>query len=210
MASKPKAKLIAEVLASRADEIIGRVGAGDDLADLARNYGIWPYHVRKFFSGMPEYVERFRDAVEAGEKLRAKSKRGRGGDQREASPTHAEIIKRHEDDILEMIRGGMLVLEVAQLLEVQRAAITRHFSSTEDLKARYQEALNDEGADAMAERAVMATVRPAFNLVEAKMAELQATRLSWLAGQRNPRYSPKQDLNLNGALTHNVTIDIAP
>lgn len=210
MASKPTRKLIVEVLTDRAEEILCRIAAGDELDDLGREYGIWPFHIRKFYAGSPEFRELYREALDSYEKMRAEARGGRGGDQTRLPETHEDIVARNEDAILGMLTDGYLVLEVAQYLEVQRAAITRYFRATEERKARYEAALNEEGADAMAERAVMAGNKPALDLVDAKMAELRSTRLAWLAGQRNAKYSPRQNIDLKGSMTHNVSIDIAP
>lgn len=207
MAAKPKQKLIAQVLTERAEEILLRISAGDDLEDLGREYGIWPLHIRKFYSGMPEFREDYREAMEYGELLRTEA---RGSGRKVHDESQAEIVARNQEAILDMLNDGFMVLEVAQFLEVHRTGITRHFRANDELKARYEAALNDEGADAMAERAVLAATKPAFDLTDAKMSELKSTRLAWLAGQRNPKYSPRQNIDLKGQVAHSIVIDIAP
>lgn len=210
MASKPNRKLIVEVLTERAEEILCRIAAGDELEDLGREYGIWPFHVRKFYAGSLEFRELYREALESYELMRADARGSRGGDQMHLEETQEEVVARNEQAILDMLTEGLLVLEIAQRLEVQRAAITKYFRADDERRARYEAAMNDDGADAMAERSVLAGTKPALDLVDAKMAELRSNRLAWLAGQRNAKYSPRQNIDLNGSLTHNVSIDIAP
>lgn len=208
MASNPKAKQIAQVLTDKAAEVFASLRRGEKLDDIGRPMGIYPFHITKFYANSPELRDAFRDALATGEKMRepakAKDKKKRANGER------AALIARNVDQIIEMIQGGALVSEVAELFEISRSGISEYMRSNGDeLAARYEAALN-EGGHALAEKSVAVTLRPIFDLTDAKTAELQARQLSWLASKRNSLYSDKQQIDLNHKVQGTVSISINP
>lgn len=208
MASNPKSKQIAQVLTEKTADILAALRRGETLDDIGRPLGIFPFHIKKFYANVPETREVFREALEVGEKMRATAKPK--DKKKRANGEAAALITRNLDQIIQMLKDGFLLGEIAELFELSRSSISEYMHSNGDeLAARYEAALN-EGGHALAEKSVAVTLRPIFDLTDAKTAELQARQLAWLASKRNSVYSDKQQIDLNHKVQGQVSIQINP
>lgn len=207
MASNPKAKQIAQVLTEKAADILAALRRGEELDDIGRPMGIYPFHIKKFYANSPDLREAFREALDSGVKMRMASKpKGK----KRANGEAQAVISRNLDQIIQMLKDGFLLGEVAELFELSRSTISEYMHGQGDeLAARYEAALN-EGGHALAEKSVAVTLRPIFDLTDAKTAELQARQLAWLASKRNSLYSDKQQIDLNHKVQGSVSISINP
>ena len=209
MAANPNARKLKEVLTGLADTLLDRIAAAEPIADIAKDVGIYPAQIQRFFLSIPDLRERYRAALESAQALEvevnikatAKVKKAKG------YKTQMEIAAMFEQEILDRLENGELVREVAAGYQIDHAVISRYFRSTEPLKAKYTQALED-GGHSLAERSVQAANGIALDLTEAKMAELRSNRLAWLASKRNSMYDQRQQIKLDGNMVHSVSIDI--
>ena len=209
MAANPNARKLKEVLTGLADSLLDRIAAAEPIADIAKDVGIYPAQIQRFFLSIPDLRERYRAALESAQALEAevnikataKVKKAKG------YKTQMEIAAMFEQEILDRLENGELVREVAAGYQIDHAVISRYFRSTEPLKAKYTQALED-GGHSLAERSVQAANGIALDLTEAKMAELRSNRLAWLASKRNSMYDQRQQIKLDGNMVHSVSIDI--
>lgn len=206
MASRPQNKVIAQILADKAKEVFDAMRAGTPLDEIAKPLGCYPYHLTKFYGSSREHREDFRDALVVHERMRKEAKGPKKG--KRANGDARAIVERNVEAILEMVSDGMTLHEIGEMLEVSRSRISSYFNEADDdLKARYAMA-KTTGGEALAERSVAEVRKPAFDLVDAKMAELRASRAAWLAGKLNPVYGDKQQIDLNHKVAGNVSISI--
>lgn len=203
MAGNPNARKLRELLTEKADWLLKKIATGQPMAELAKELGVYPAQIDKFMVVMDEYRERYRAALQSAkdmnEKTQAKVKKTKG------MKTQAEICELFEAEILDALADGKLIREVAAGLQISYPVISRYFNANEGRKTRYDAALT-EGSHSMAEQSVAVTDGIAFNLVEAKMVELRASRLAWLASKRNPQYD--QRIAIKGEMAHAISIDI--
>lgn len=207
MASKPNAKRIAEILTDKADEVLSAIATGKDLDQIGREWGIYPFHIKKFYANSVDHRDRFRESMVSWQRMRVEAKTAKGKKKR-GNGEASELIARNVDSILQLVSDGVMLGEIGELFELSRSTISEWFNSQDDdMKARY-EAAKTEGGHALAEKSVQVTLRPIFDLTDAKTAELQARQLAWLAGKRNPVYGDKQQVDVNHKVQGAVTITI--
>lgn len=209
MAGSPKGRALRELLKEHADKLLQRIAAGDDIHELCKQLGIFPAQLHKFFANVPEYRERYRTALETAKELQAevRQKSGRKVAKVKGFKTQREIVAMFQEEILDRLREGQLVREIAAGYEVDYSEISKHFHSSEELTAIYNSAL-EEGGHALAEQSVQVTQGVALDLVDAKVMETRSNRLAWLAAKRNKQYDQRQQVDLKGQMTHSVSIDI--
>lgn len=209
MAGKPNGRELRKLLTEQADSLLERIAAAEDIQELCKQLGIYPAQLHKFFSVVPEFRERYRTALETANQLRVevRQRAGRKVAKVKGFKTQREIVAMFEEEILDRLRAGALVREVASGYEVDYSEISKHFNSSEELKLAYVAAL-EEGGHALAEQSVEVTQAVALDLVDAKVMETRARQLSWLAAKRNKQYDQRQQVDLQGKLTHSVSIDI--
>lgn len=210
MAGGSAKKKLRELLVSKADEVLEQIAAGNDIQEMCKQLGIFPAQLHKFFSAIPEYRERYRAALESAKALEAevRIKSGRKVARVKGFKSQREIVAIFADEILDRIREGALIREIAAGYEVDYSEISKHFRSTEELSAAYSAAL-EEGGHALAEAAVAVTQGVALDLVDAKVMDTRSNRLAWLAAKRNKQYDQRQQLDVKGHMTTSVSIDIA-
>jgi len=212
MAGNPKSKKLREMLAEKADYILEQLASGRDVYEVATELELWPAQLVEYFTVTPEMRDRYRMALtkQAAMNVIVKAKTGKTGRPKKGTKekTNAQLVAEHEDKILLSLYDGETVLKIAEQLMVRRADIAAHFKSTEARSALYADAMLEGGA-AMAEKAIAVTEVPALDTVDARVMQIRATGLQWLAAKRNAQYDNRQAIDLKGSLTHNVSIDIS-
>lgn len=189
MTAISNSKRIASILTENAEKVLAKIRTGQDLDEIGREWGIFPFHIKKFYGNHEAYREQFLDAMATWQAMRQEARTGK---KKRANGATADIIKRNADLILQHIADGMLLGQIASLLEVSRSSISEWFKAQDDdMKARY-EAAKKEGGHALAERSVIVTMQPVIDLTHAKQVEMQARQLSWIAAKRNDEYADKQ------------------
>ncbi len=209
MAGGPKGKALRDLLTQQADSILERIAAGEDVHEMCKQLGIFPAQLAKFYTVVPEFRDRYRTALETAKSLHAevRNKASRKVARVKGFKTQREIVAMFQEEILDRIREGALIREIAAGYEVDYSEISKHFHSTEELTAAYTKAL-EEGGHALAEKAVAVTEGVALDLVDAKVMETRSNRYAWLAAKRNKQYDQRQQVDLKGQMTHSVSIDI--
>lgn len=209
MAGNPKGKALRDLLTQQADSLLEQIATGADVPELCKQLGIFPSQLHKFFSTMPQYRERYREALQTAKEMLAETRKkaGRKVAKVKGFKSQREIVAMFQEEILDRIREGALIREIATGYEVDYSEISKHFRSTEELSAIYTAAL-EEGGHALAEKAVAVTDGVALDLVDAKVMETRSSRYAWLAAKRNKQYDQRQQVDLKGSLTTSVSIDI--
>ena len=208
MPSAPHAQNIREVLTDSAESVFKRLAAGDDEAVIATDLGVYPAQMRKFYAAAPEYRELYRDALDASQQLQALARQKKKATQPKGGQTQLEKIAQFAEDILDMLREGALIREIARGYEVQYSTIGKYFNVDETRKAAYAEALT-EGGHALAEKSVEVTMAVALDGTDAKVMDTRSARLAWLAAKRNAVYDNQQKIQHSGTMVSSVSIDIS-
>jgi predicted transcriptional regulator len=209
MASNPHQNQLTELLTTKADELMEKIAAGHDIQDMAAELGVYPAQLKKFFASSPAHRDKFREALETAKELReavvrtSKKKAASVGKPK----TQAEIVAMFADEILARIAEGELTRKIARGLEVDQSTVSRYFNSSDELKQKYREAI-EEGGHALAEMSVEVTEGVALDAVDASVMQTRSNRLAWLAAKRNEIYDQRQQIKHSGTLVSSVSIDI--
>lgn len=207
MAANPNKRKMIEVLKEKAQDIFKRIKAGDDEAAIASDLGVYPAQLKKFFTLSEEFREPYRKALEEAQEMRNAEARNKKVKKVKGVATAAEKLAMFEAEILDRLREGALIREVARGYEIDAADVSRYFRGNPDRSAAYDEALK-EGGHALAEQSVEVTNGIALDLVDAKVMETRSNRLAWLAAKRNDQYDNRQQIKHSGTLVASVSIDI--
>lgn len=207
MAANPSKRIIIEVLTEMAQEVFDRLATGEEDAVIATELGVYPAQLKKFYSLSAEHREPYRAALESAQQMQAQARAKKKVSGLRAVRTQREMVEMFAAEILDLLRDGSLVREVARGYEVDSAVIVRYFRGDDARKVEYEEAL-EEGGHALAEKSVEVTMGVALDMTDAKVMDTRSNRLAWLAAKRNVAYDNRQQIKHSGTLVSSVSIDI--